>query len=77
MSCRGHLHLCADQGLRVVSVQAEHEAYGVEELVDADPEGLLVQPTGGSRVERTRLNYELEQVLQSLERTGEEELRAK
>lgn len=51
------------QVLRAAAVQAQDEADGLEELLDARPELLLLHPTGGPRVQDTRLDDEFEQVL--------------
>lgn len=58
--------LCEHQILWAAAVQAQDEADWLEELLDARSELLLLHPTGGSRVQDTRLDDELEQVLQSL-----------
>ena len=59
-------YLCEDEGLRVAAVQAQDEADGLEELLDAGAELLLLHTTGGPRVEDPGLDDELEQVLQGL-----------
>lgn len=51
------------QVLRAPAVQTQHEADRLEELLDARSELLLLHPAGGSRVQDTRLDDELEQVL--------------
>ena len=48
------------QILRAAAVQAQDEADGLEQLLDARSELLLLPPTGGSRVQDTRLDDELE-----------------
>lgn len=58
--------LCENQVFWAAAVQAQDEAYWLEELLDARPELLLLHPTGGSRVQDTRLDDELEQIFQSL-----------
>lgn len=58
--------LCEDQVLRAAAVQAQYEADRLEKLLDARPELVLLHPAGGSRVKDTRLDDELEQVLQGL-----------
>lgn len=63
--------LCEDEGLGAAAVQAQDEADGLEELVDAGPELVLLHPTGGSRVQDPRLHNELEQVLQRLSQKQE------
>lgn len=54
------------QVLRAAAVQTEDEADGLEELLDAGPELLLLHAAGGPRVEDPGLHDELEQVLQGL-----------
>lgn len=56
------------QVLWASAVQTQDEANWLEELLDACSELLLLHPAGGSRVQDTRLDDELEQVLQSLRR---------
>ncbi len=51
------------QVLRAAAVQTQDEADRLEELLDARSELLLLHPAGGSRVQDTRLDDELEQVL--------------
>lgn len=68
-SQRGPTDLREHQVLRVATVQAQDEANGLEELLDAGPELVLLQSTGGPRVQDPGLDDELEQVLQSLGHT--------
>lgn len=49
--------------LGAAAVQAQDEADGLEELLDARSELLLLHPAGGSRVQDAGLDDELEQVL--------------
>ena len=60
-------HLGEDEGLWVAAVQAEDEADGLEEFLDAGAELLLLHPAGGPRVKDPRLDDELEEILQSLQ----------
>lgn len=62
--------LCEDEVLGAAAVQAQHEADGLEELLDARPELLLLHPAGGPRVQDAGLDDELEEVLQGLQRRG-------
>ena len=64
--CTGLPDLCEDQGFRVAAVQTKDKADGLEELLDAGPELLLLHPTGGPRVQDPGLDDELKQILQSL-----------
>lgn len=59
-------HLREDQGLRVAAVQAEDEADGLEQLLDAGAKLVLLHAAGGPRVQDPRLDDKLEEVLQSL-----------
>lgn len=59
-------HLCEDEGLRVAAVQAEDEADGLEQFLDAGAELFLLHPAGGPRVKDPRLDDELEEILQRL-----------
>lgn len=56
-----------NESLWAAAVQAQHEADGLEKLLDAGAELFLLHATGGSRVQDPRLDYELEQILQCLE----------
>lgn len=60
--------LCEDKVLGAAAVQAQDEADGLEELLDAGPELLLLHPAGGPRVQDAGLDNELEEVLQGLPR---------
>lgn len=59
-----------NESLRAAAVQAQHEADGLEKLLDAVAEQFFLHATGGSRVQDPRLDYELEQILQCLEAEG-------
>lgn len=59
-------HLREDERLRVAAVQAEDEADGLEQLLDAGAELLLLHAAGGARVQDPRLDDELEEILQRL-----------
>lgn len=52
-----------DKILGAAAVQAQDEADGLEELLDARPELLLLHPAGGPRVQDAGLDDELEEVL--------------
>lgn len=56
-----------NERLRAAAVQAEHEADGLEKLLDAGAELVLFHPAGGPRIEDPRLDDEFKQVFQSLE----------
>lgn len=60
------LHLREDERLRVAAVQAEDEADGLEQLLDAGAELFLLHAAGGARVQDPRLDDELEEILQRL-----------
>lgn len=59
-------HLREDERLRVAAVQAEDEADGLEQLLDAGAELFLLHAAGGARVQDPRLDDELEEILQRL-----------
>lgn len=59
-------NLCENQIFGAAAVQTQDEADGLEQLLDAGSERLLLHPTGGSCIQDSRLHNELEQVLQSL-----------
>lgn len=59
-------HLCLSHGADAFVVLRQEEADGHEELVDADPELLLVLASRGQREEPTRLDDVLEDVLAGL-----------
>lgn len=54
------------QVLRAAAVQAQDEADGLEEVLDAGSELVLLHPAGGSGVQDPGLDDELEEVLQGL-----------
>lgn len=54
------------QVLRAAAVQAQDEADGLEEVLDAGSELVLLHATGGSGVQDPGLDDELEEVLQGL-----------
>lgn len=54
------------QVLRAAAVQAQDEADGLEEVLDASSELVLLHPAGGSGVQDPGLDDELEEVLQGL-----------
>lgn len=64
-------HLCLSHGADAFVVLRQEEADGHEELVDADPELLLVLASRGQREEPTRLDDVLEDVLAGLGVRGE------
>lgn len=59
-------HLCLSHGADAFVVLRQEEADGHEELMDADPELLLVLTSCGQREEPTRLDDVLEDVLAGL-----------
>lgn len=62
----GASDLREDQVLRAAAVQAQDEADGLEEVLDAGSELVLLHPAGGSGVQDPGLDDELEEVLQGL-----------
>lgn len=55
--------LCEHQILWAAAIQTQDKADRLEKLLDAGSELLLLHPTGGSWVQDTRLDDELEQIL--------------
>lgn len=66
-------HLREDERLRVAAVQAEDEADGLEQLLDAGAELFLLHAAGGARVQDPRLDDELEEILQRLRAESQRE----
>ena len=60
-------HLREDERLRAAAVQAQDEADGLKQLLDAAAKLLLLHPTGGPGVQDPGLDDELKQILQRLE----------
>lgn len=55
--------LCEHQILWAAAIQTQDKADRLEKLLDAGSELLLLHPAGGSWVQDTRLDDELEQIL--------------
>lgn len=59
-------HLCEDEGLWVAAIQAEDEADGLKEFLDAGAKLLLLHTASCPRVKDARLGDKLKQILQGL-----------
>lgn len=69
-------NLCEDESLRAPAVQAEHKSDGLEKLLHAGAELLLLHSTSSSGVKDPRLDNELEKIFQGLKEQERKEIKA-